>query len=87
MTIDLKDGHVDIHNNASEDWIIHLMDTGLDTMTAGRVKRLQPWLENETFMITYGDAVANLNIQALLEFHKCSATAFETIEKIDQYQV
>ncbi|MEH1926371.1 glucose-1-phosphate cytidylyltransferase [Nostoc sp.] len=77
MTINLQDGHVDIHNNAAEDWILHLMDTGLDTMTAGRIKRLQPWLDNETFMVTYGDGVANLNIKELLEFHKyhkCLAT-------------
>ncbi|MEH1841242.1 MAG: glucose-1-phosphate cytidylyltransferase [Nostoc sp.] len=77
MTINLQNGHVDIHNNAAEDWILHLMDTGLDTMTAGRIKRLQPWLDNETFMVTYGDGVANLNIKELLEFHKyhkCLAT-------------
>jgi len=77
MTINLQDGHVDIHNNSAEDWILHLMDTGLDTMTAGRIKRLQPWLNNETFMVTYGDGVANLNIKELLEFHKshkCLAT-------------
>ncbi|MEI1376521.1 glucose-1-phosphate cytidylyltransferase [Nostoc sp. UHCC 0926] len=77
MTINLQDGHVNIHNNAAEDWILHLMDTGLDTMTAGRIKRLQPWLDNETFMVTYGDGVANLNIKELLEFHKshkCLAT-------------
>ena len=77
MTINLQNGHVDIHNNAAEDWILHLTDTGLDTMTAGRIKRLQPWLDNETFMVTYGDGVANLNIKELLEFHKyhkCLAT-------------
>ncbi|QSX69989.1 MAG: hypothetical protein EZY12_10710 [Dolichospermum sp. DET69] len=84
MTIDLKDGHIDVHNNVVENWIIHLMDTGLDTMTAGRVKRL---LKNETFMVIYGDGVANLSTNKLLESHKCLATAFETIEKIDQYQV
>jgi glucose-1-phosphate cytidylyltransferase len=77
MTIDLKDGHVDVHEHKSEDWLLHLMDTGLKTMTGGRVKRLQPWLQDETFMVTYGDGVGNLNLKELLEFHrahKCLAT-------------
>ncbi len=77
MTINLRDGHVDVHDNTAEDWTIHLMDTGLDTMTAGRVKRLEPWLNNETFMVTYGDGVGNIDIKELLEFHKshkCLAT-------------
>jgi glucose-1-phosphate cytidylyltransferase len=77
MTINLKNGQIDTHDNKAEDWQIHLMDTGLDTMTGGRIKRLQPWLENDTFMVTYGDGVSNVNIQKLLEFHKshnCLAT-------------
>jgi glucose-1-phosphate cytidylyltransferase len=77
MTIDLKNGQVYTHDNKAEDWQIHLMDTGLDTMTGGRIKRLQPWLENETFMVTYGDGVSNINIEKLLKFHydhQCLAT-------------
>ncbi|MGB7537221.1 MAG: glucose-1-phosphate cytidylyltransferase [Anaerolineales bacterium] len=53
-----------------EDWKIQLVDTGLDTMTGGRIKRLEPWLENKTFMATYGDGVSNVDLQALLEFHR-----------------
>lgn len=77
MTINLKNGQIDTHDNKAEDWQIHLMDTGLGTMTGGRIKRLQPWLENETFMVTYGDGVSNINMKKLLDFHKsrnCIAT-------------
>jgi len=51
-------------------WIVTVVDTGLDTMTGGRVKRIQKYVENETFMLTYGDGVANVNINQLLHFHK-----------------
>ncbi len=54
----------------SEDWIVNLIDTGLNTLTGGRVKRLEPWLKNETFMITYGDGVSNVNLHDLLRFHR-----------------
>lgn len=77
MTINLKNGNVNVHENKAENWQIHLMDTGLNTMTGGRIKRLQSWLEDDTFMVTYGDGVSNINIQKLLEFHKsqkCIAT-------------
>jgi glucose-1-phosphate cytidylyltransferase len=70
MTIDLAAGTIDIHNKECEDWIVHLMDTGIETNTGGRVKRLEPWLKDGTFMVTYGDGVANVNIRELLEFHR-----------------
>lgn len=59
-----------VHNNVSEPWKVTLVDTGLKTMTGGRVKRVQEYIGNETFMLTYGDAVSNVDIGKLLEFHK-----------------
>jgi len=69
LTIDLKTGHVITHNQEGEDWIIHLLDTGNNTQTGGRVKQVTEFIGEETFMLTYGDGVSNINISALLEFH------------------
>lgn len=70
LTVDLKNGHVEVHDGLREDWRIHLVDTGLDTLTGGRLKRLKPQLDGETFMMTYGDGVADVDIPAALAFHK-----------------
>lgn len=70
FSIHLGDGRVDIHEAGREDWVVHLLDTGLRTETGGRIKRLAPWIGNETFMMTYGDGVANINIQELVAFHQ-----------------
>ncbi|MBW4620083.1 MAG: glucose-1-phosphate cytidylyltransferase [Cyanosarcina radialis HA8281-LM2] len=70
MTVNLANGKVQVHDRESEDWLVHLIDTGLDTLTGGRVKRLEPWLKDETFMVTYGDGVANVNLAELYKFHK-----------------
>ncbi len=70
FTIDLKDGVVDITKNRGKNWIIHFVDTGLETMTGGRLLRLKRWLNEEKFMLTYGDGVGNININALLDFHQ-----------------
>ena len=59
-----------IHNNVSEPWKVTLVDTGLDTMTGGRIKRIQKYIGNERFMLTYGDAVSNVDIRELLKFHE-----------------
>lgn len=69
-TISLKDGRRTIVNPVALDWTVSLVDTGSFTMTGGRLKRLKDWLGDETFMCTYGDGVANLDIGALLAFHK-----------------
>ena len=77
MTIDLSSGSVNVHKRDCEDWAVHLMDTGVETNTGGRLKRLEPWLKDETFMLTYGDGVCNINMQDLLAFHRahgCIAT-------------
>jgi glucose-1-phosphate cytidylyltransferase len=59
-----------IHDQHCEPWKVTVVDTGLDTMTGGRVKRIQHYIGDETFMLTYGDAVCDVNIAKLLEFHK-----------------
>lgn len=59
-----------IHSNIVEPWKVTLVDTGLDTMTGGRLKRIQEYIGNETFMMTYGDGVSDVNINELLDFHK-----------------
>ncbi len=61
---------IEILNNNAEDWEITLVDTGLNTMTGGRLKRVEEYLNNETFCLTYGDGVSDLNIASLVEFHK-----------------
>jgi glucose-1-phosphate cytidylyltransferase len=70
LTTHLGDGRVEVHARKTEDWIVHLMDTGLQTQTGGRVKRLAPWLQDETFMLTYADGVADIDLSALLRFHR-----------------
>ena len=70
VTFDLANNKMEVHNNYSEPWKVTLVDTGLNTMTGGRVKRIQPYVEGETFMLTYGDGVANIDLHALTAFHK-----------------
>ncbi len=71
VTFDFADGgSMQIHNNVAEPWKVTLVDTGLDTMTGGRVKRIQKYVGNETFMLTYGDGVSDVNIRELYDFHK-----------------
>jgi glucose-1-phosphate cytidylyltransferase len=70
FTVDLSSGDIEIHQNKSLDWKITLVDTGLETMTGGRLKRLRNYLNKDTFMLTYGDGLANINIKSLLEFHR-----------------
>ena len=74
LTVDLSTGQVQRHGNGAEDWIVHLIDTGMESNTGGRLKRIQPWLGDETFMITYGDGVSNVNLDKLIEFHNDHGT-------------
>lgn len=69
-TFDLAQNHMEIHQNFAEPWKVTLIDTGIDTMTGGRLKRIQAYLGREPFMLTYGDGLADVNIPALLEFHR-----------------
>ncbi|MCX6325446.1 MAG: glucose-1-phosphate cytidylyltransferase [Bacteroidia bacterium] len=70
MTIDMTTNNIMHHNNNAEPWKVTLIDTGLDTMTGGRIKRVQEYVGNESFMLTYGDGVADIDINKLVEFHK-----------------
>jgi glucose-1-phosphate cytidylyltransferase len=70
ITVDLSNGDVEMSGKQREDWKVHLIDTGMKTNTGGRVKRLEPWLKGETFMVTYGDGLSDINISRLLEFHR-----------------
>ncbi len=70
MTVNLASGTVELSSRECEDWIVHLMDTGTETHTGGRVKRLEAWLKDATFMVTYGDGVSNINLDDLLKFHR-----------------
>jgi glucose-1-phosphate cytidylyltransferase len=70
VTVSLADGKVQVHDGAREDWVVHLVDTGLHTQTGSRIKRLEPWLGGETFMITYGDGLSDVDLRGLLRFHR-----------------
>ena len=75
VTIDLKNNNMEILNNSSEPWKVTLVDTGLNSMTGGRVKRVENIVGNEPFMLTYGDGVADINISELVKFHKSHGKA------------
>lgn len=70
MRLDFSSGEVNTHNKSIEGWSVELVDTGLNTLTGGRIKRLEPFLKGETFMVTYGDGVANIDLSALLSLHR-----------------
>ena len=69
VTFDMSDNSMQIHTKKSEPWKITLVDTGENTMTGGRLKRVQDYIQNETFCFTYGDGVADINIKELIDFH------------------
>jgi glucose-1-phosphate cytidylyltransferase len=70
MMVDMKKGHVTRSGGETEDWTVELVDTGMPTQTGGRIKRLQPYLGRETFMLTWGDGVATVDLNKLLAFHR-----------------
>jgi len=70
LTVDLKNGDIEFHDGNRLDWQVQLIDTGLHTMTGGRIKRLASYIGNETFMLTWGDGVSNINLNDLLKFHR-----------------
>ena len=70
ITIDIQNNNLEIHNTSSEPWRITLLDTGLHSMTGGRVKRAEDFIGNEPFMLTYGDGVGDIDISKLIDFHK-----------------
>lgn len=70
LQIEIKTGKRELLNNTAPDWNIVLADTGLDTLTGGRLRRLKRWVSDGTFMLTYGDGLADINLQELVAFHR-----------------
>ncbi|TGD83000.1 glucose-1-phosphate cytidylyltransferase [Hymenobacter wooponensis] len=82
VTINLKENSLQVHDSFAEPWNITLVDTGLETMTGGRIKRVKQHIGNETFFLTYGDGVSNVNIKESLQYHQqsgklCTVTAVQ----------
>ena len=84
VTFDFQgEQRIKVHSNFSEDWKVTVVDTGYDTLTGGRIKKIQPYIgEDENFLLTYGDGVSDVNISALINFHKshgkiCTLTAIK----------
>jgi len=70
FSLDISSGRVEIFNTDGMDWKVTLVDTGQDSMTGGRIKRMQPYIGDEPFMLTYGDGVADIDMNVLVDFHK-----------------
>jgi glucose-1-phosphate cytidylyltransferase len=70
VTFDMRTNELSVHQNVNEPWQVTLVDTGAETMTGGRVKRVAPYIAGEPFMLTYGDGVSDVDITALLDFHR-----------------
>jgi glucose-1-phosphate cytidylyltransferase len=86
VTVDLTNNSVEVHHTFAEPFKISLIDTGLDTMTAGRLKRVLPYTNGEPFLLTYGDGVCNVDLDELLAFHKasgkvCTMTAIQATSR------
>lgn len=86
VTFDMKNNSMEVHHKSVEPWKVTLVDTGLDTLTGGRLKRIKKFVEDDTFHLTYGDTLNNVNITKLTEFHKknkaiCTLTACRRPEK------
>ncbi|RDJ32170.1 MAG: glucose-1-phosphate cytidylyltransferase [Crenarchaeota archaeon] len=74
VTIDIKQNKMDVHRKKGEPWKITLIDTGLETMTGGRLKKVKEFVESETFCFTYGDGISDIDISKLVQFHKNKKT-------------
>jgi glucose-1-phosphate cytidylyltransferase len=70
ITVDMVNNKLEVHQSKSEPWKVTMVDTGLNTMTGGRIKKIKEYVNNESFMLTYGDGVGNINISELVNFHK-----------------
>jgi glucose-1-phosphate cytidylyltransferase len=70
MTVRTATGEVTTTGNDRPDWTVHLVETGMETLTGGRIKRLQDWLPDQTFMLTWGDGLSDVNLRDLLAFHR-----------------
>jgi len=74
ITFDMKENKMNVHTNGADPWKVTLVDTGEKTMTGGRLKRVKDYIDNETFCFTYGDGLSDVDIKALIEFHKKQKT-------------
>lgn len=74
VTFHMKDNHMEVHHKFVEPWTVTLVDTGLDTMTGGRLKKIKEYVQNDTFCFTYGDGLSDVNISKLIDFHKKNNT-------------
>jgi glucose-1-phosphate cytidylyltransferase len=93
LTVDLRRGTIDVHRNMAEDWRISLVDTGDETMTGGRLKRAIPFLgDDDTFCLTYGDGVADVDVAASIDFHRAhgklaTVTAVRPLSRFGQLEL
>jgi glucose-1-phosphate cytidylyltransferase len=92
VTIDISNNKIEVHNSPVDPWKITLVETGSNTMTGGRIKRVQKYINNERFMLTYGDGVGNVNISKLIEFHNekkkiCTVTAVQPSGRFGVLQI
>jgi glucose-1-phosphate cytidylyltransferase len=83
VTFDLQKNAMEVHQNSAEPWRVTLVDTGQDTLTGGRLKRIKPYVSDETFCMTYGDGLSNVNIRKLIEYHR-STGKLATVTAINQ---
>jgi glucose-1-phosphate cytidylyltransferase len=86
LTIDVRNNKIEVHENKTEPWKITLVETGLNTQTGGRIKRIQKYIGNEPFLLTYGDGVSDVSISKLIEHHKkrgklLTVTAYKHLER------
>ncbi len=82
VTFDLKNNQMEMHNCEAEPWKVTLIDTGQDVMTGGRLKRVRDYLDDDTFCLTYGDGVSDINISDLLSFHRKQKNALATLTAV-----
>lgn len=83
VTVNLQEHSIDIHGTIAEPWKVTLVNTGIDTMTGSRIKQIRKYIGNDSFMLSYGDGVSNVNIKKLLDFHKSHGKTV-TITSIQQ---
>ena len=83
FTIGLKSNDIEVHRHGAEDWKVTLVDTGLDTMTGGRLARVRDYVGDETFCLTYGDGVSDIDIPSLIDFHRAQGT-LATVTAVQQ---
>jgi len=78
LTINMQTNEIEVHNNSSEPWKVTLVDTGLDSMTGSRIKKAQKYIGDETFLLTYGDGVSDVDIKESIRFHQSHGKALTT---------